>query len=1219
MDLNRSDFRGTSRFELKSRLGEGAVGVVYEAVDRESNRQIALKTLRELSPEAILLLKSEFRSVQDLTHANLVRLGELFEEAGSWFFTMEFVNGTDFLRYVRPPAAHAPSAPGFDEVRLRDALVQLTRGLRVLHNAQKVHRDIKPQNVLVTTEGRVVILDFGILYDASNRPASAGSEMSGTCGYMAPEQVLGEALAPSADWYAVGVVLYEALTGRLPFEGSVSDILSEKVTREPDPPHVLAGAIPRDLDTLCVDLLRIDPRARPSGLEVLARLQAPLAPEDRLSQARATFVGRDEELRALDRAFADSRTGAVTAIVSGESGVGKSFLVRNFTEGLSARDRTVEFLSARCYERESVSYKAVDGIVDDLTRLLTRIPEGARASLLPEHVGMLGRVFPVLAQVPEVEHALGDLPTIVSQQELRARAFLALKELLVRVADRSPVVLQIEDLQWADADGLALLAEVMRPPDAPRLLLLATVRPVTERDSGVARAAGAVDIEGDVRQLTLSNLAPEEAQKLISELLGESADAEQLRAIADDAKGHPLFIDELVRQRSLRGGDAAPLKLDDALWVRVQTLEKPTRELLELVCVAGIPIAQEVTAQASGLDVAQIFPLVSSLREAHFARTSGMRREDTVEPYHDRVRETVLARVDLETRKKIHARLARALEATAQVDAETLAVHWSGAGDRDRALRYGLRAADEAVLALAFNRASRLYKSALALVEEGATGAQPRDLQAKLAEALTNAGRGAEAAETRLELAKGAPPLEALDLTRQAAEQFLCNGDFDRGAELLRGVLAVQGVFFPRSQISVIVFFLLARLALKLRGLGFRARKESELNPRDILRIDTIRSAGAGFATSDTALGAYYQTRSLLLALRVGELNRICFALGMEVSLSATGGSESAERTANLLRSLEGVSSAISSPQATAFTIAAGAIATFLQGRWYEARGPLIDAEERLRDRCVGVTFILSSVRTQLYRALMHLGDLDELAKRVPPTLREDEEAGNHYSSLNFRGGPMVLLGLAADEPERVRRELRESSAKLTRRRFLVQHYYCLLSEAQIDLYSGDALAALEGLRASWPALRRSMLLRVQAIRVGLLDQRARCAVAAAIVPGQPRAKLLAEARGYLERLRREDNSWARSLTPMLRASLAAAHGDEALAIEQLKRAVDVFDDARMALHAASARWYLGQTTRDRALVERAREWMAGQSIKDARKMARTVGAGFPERALELL
>jgi hypothetical protein len=346
---------------------------------------------------------------------------------------------------------------------------------------------------------------------------------------------------------------------------------------------------------------------------------------------------------------------------------------------------------------------------------------------------------------------------------------------------------------------------------------------------------------------------------------------------------------------------------------------------------------------------------------------------------------------------------------------------------------------------------------------------------------------------------------------------------------------------------------------------------------------------------------------------RVGEPNRICFALGMEVSVSGGGGSRARDRTAKLLRALDRVATQLNAPEPAALALSASGYVTFLQGRWHDARTPLTTAEEWLRDRCVGATFVLSSVRTQLYRALMHLGELNELAKRVPQTLREDEEAGNHYAGLNFRGGPMVLLGLAADEPDRVRKELRDSSAKLTRHRFLVQHYYCLLSEAQIDLYRGDPLAALEGVKASWPGLRRSMLLRIQSIHVGVLDERARCAIAAAIVPGQPRAKLLAEAKRDIARLTQEDSVWARSLRPMLRASLAAAQGDEPAAVEHLKVAVEGFDATRMALHAASARWFLGHLTQDHALVSRAREWMAGQSIKDPGKMARTVGSGFSE------
>src|SRR4051812_42940390 len=144
-------FGGTERFEIRSRIGEGAVGAVYEAFDRERGVAVALKALRLMSADSLLSLKTEFRSVQDLRHPNLVSLGELFEADGTWFFTMELVRGTHFTSYVRPDGDRA------DEARLRAALAQLVDGVRALHAAAKVHCDIKPSNVLVTGDGRVVV------------------------------------------------------------------------------------------------------------------------------------------------------------------------------------------------------------------------------------------------------------------------------------------------------------------------------------------------------------------------------------------------------------------------------------------------------------------------------------------------------------------------------------------------------------------------------------------------------------------------------------------------------------------------------------------------------------------------------------------------------------------------------------------------------------------------------------------------------------------------------------------------------------------------------------------------------------------------------------------------------------------------------------------------------------------------------------------------------
>lgn len=280
-----------------------------------------------------LRLKHEFHSLLDLHHPNLVSLGELVSQGNQWFFTMELVDGADFYAYVRPDA--------LDEARLRSALPQLARGLAARHAAGMVHRDVKPTNVMVDGEGRVVLLDFGLAANVSDRARAGETHAVGTAEYMAPEQAASKPVGPEADWYSVGVVLYEALTGKLPYQGSSLEVLMDKQRYEPPPPRAVSAGVPADLDALCVDLLRFDPSARPSGRDVLRRLGAEDvvrgAPPSSSLHHRAPFIGRQRELDALARAFEDTREGTpVTVVVSGESGVGKSALVRRFLKTFGA-------------------------------------------------------------------------------------------------------------------------------------------------------------------------------------------------------------------------------------------------------------------------------------------------------------------------------------------------------------------------------------------------------------------------------------------------------------------------------------------------------------------------------------------------------------------------------------------------------------------------------------------------------------------------------------------------------------------------------------------------------------------------------------------------------------------------------------------------------------------------------------------------------------------
>ena len=279
-------FRGTERFEVLLPLGRGGMGAVYRARDRRRNVDVALKTLLTLDAEGLLRFKREFRALSEVSHPNLVGMHELFSEDRDWFFTMELVEGVTILHWVRKQVTRRdvpadeqtvrrvtdgdkapPIEPwtglGFDEGRLRASLPQLVLGLDALHAAGKVHRDVKPSNIMVTSTGRVVILDFGLVTDSDRRQQLSHHTILGTVAYMAPEQAAGLPVGPAADWYSLGVLLYEALTGIVPFVGTTPEVLMSKQRLLPQSPRTMVSSVPKDLDALCMQLLRIEPDQRP--------------------------------------------------------------------------------------------------------------------------------------------------------------------------------------------------------------------------------------------------------------------------------------------------------------------------------------------------------------------------------------------------------------------------------------------------------------------------------------------------------------------------------------------------------------------------------------------------------------------------------------------------------------------------------------------------------------------------------------------------------------------------------------------------------------------------------------------------------------------------------------------------------------------------------------------------------------------------------------------
>jgi serine/threonine protein kinase len=1207
------------------------MGAVYEALDRETGQPVALKTLMHSTPASLYLFKQEFRTLADLSHPNLVRLHELvMTDPEHVFFAMELIRGTDLLEHVHKPGmllSSGPPVPIPDAIeshtrvadgatlearsqesgevtaarrnairrpcpadlgRLRLALCQLVEGVMALHAAHKLHCDIKPSNVLVTPEGRIVLLDFGVATEFShvvNEEMREEMSMVGTARYMAPEQAF-EQPSPACDWYSVGVMLYEALVGHAPFAGSNVDVLTMKNTIDPLPPSLCVTGVPADLDALCVALLHREPAMRPNGSEILKRLARTqsiparplgLTPTSDIAEVRRhiQLAGREAHRRALEDAFdATLRGRSVTVRVGGRSGMGKSTLVHRFLDELVERGAAV-VLRGRAYEREAVPYKAFDSVIDSLSRYLMCMSDEDLSVALPTDAWALARLFPVLRRVPGIG-ALPEQP-ITDPQRVRRRAFLALRELLSVLARRRPIVCFVDDAQWGDIDSAALWLELVRPPSAPPLLLLMTYRDeeaVTSPFLGELRAHWPET--ADVRDLSVGPLTQEDARHLAIALLG--SDRESVKnvaaAIARESTGSPFLVEELAHSLSERGPsgrgnrvDFASVTLEQMVHHRVAALPAPARSLLEIVAVCGRPIASSVASRAVGLDGAAD-EVISLLRTNRFLRVGLRDGREVLEPVHARIGETVTSQLGSAAVKEHHARLARVLESMPEVDVEALATHLLGAGETARAAQFAERAAELAAGKLAFVEAARMLRVAIEAHE--AASPDGSRLRKRLGEVLEWAGKSAEAGDVYLEAVDGAPAAEKGDLQRAAAEQLYLSGRMEEGTRVLYQVLAAVGRKAPGAWWSALFWLFAYHMWIRMVGLRFRERSAKEVSAQDRRRIEAMYAVTMGLANVDYMRCMSIRARILVDSLRCGDRGQVARAASV-VALDLAGNGPETKTELALWHIARRLADKEQDPAAKMAVRVTTGVTSFMRGRWRKANeglGPIVSMVTNRR-------FALQNAVLFALYANYFLGELKELAERYARFLADAEESGNVFMSAHLRLIAAAPVWLAADDPDRARREL-EQAARWAEGRFSA-HWRLTSFTAEVDLYVGDGARAYERVKGLWRALGKNFYRFVQYVRALTLNVQGRAAIASleGLGPG-PRRSRLAELRRLQRRLERERMPWTHALATILEAGWANAKGNRDAATAALRSAIERAGACDMALHAAAARHQLG-------------------------------------------
>lgn len=754
-------------YRIESVLGEGGMGVVYRAWHLELDRPVALKVIADaLAGDEVFRtrFKREALAAAAIDHPNVVPVYEAGEADGRLFIAMRLVHGEDLASRI----AHAgPLRPDLAV----PVIGQIAAALDAAHGRGLLHRDVKPGNVLIDSErAHAYLTDFGVARNLRARTqVTKPGVYVGTVDYLAPEVVRGESPSVAVDVYALGCMLFETLTGQVPFVRD--DELAVVVAHRDDPPPRLTELVQvgDDLQAVVDRALAKDPDDRFATAGELASAAAsaigaeaapkrpprPTAPSGEAGARRAgpaalvppslarhvgsgLFVGRTDELEQLASAWRRAKTGELTAVlVSGEPGIGKTRLVAEFARQLASDGARI--LYARADEEVAPPFGPVAAV-------LRQIGDTAEPDLLDAHVarhgGEIGRLVPELSRRAE-------LPAPRTGDPETERLWLreAAVDLLAASANRRPAVMILDDLHWADRASLGLLLHLLRGNEA-RLLVLATYRdstadhrpPLRETLADLAR-------EPRAERLEVSHLAQRDVAVLAGAAFGRSPEdipEDVVQRVFDETQGNALFATELLRHVAIAGSDAhVPPTVRELLQQRLARLDPAVAEMVVPAAMIGQTFELELLTAVAGRTEDVVLDALDVAREAALVG------EYEGEPVRFFFRHALIQAALADTlapsrRRRLHRRIAEQLDGMPGTDMRQLgdrARHWAEAGDNERALPAALEAGDAALDLLAPEEAVRWYRHALTVHESASADASTRaEVLIRLGEAERRAG-----------------------------------------------------------------------------------------------------------------------------------------------------------------------------------------------------------------------------------------------------------------------------------------------------------------------------------------------------------------------------------------------------------------------------------------------------------------------------------------------
>ncbi len=1151
------DERWGDRYTIVDELGRGSMGVVYRAHDSELGRDVAVKTFDELHRDAAADLKEEFRTLSQIVHDNVVRLHELYREDERVFFSMDLVEGTDIVTFLR----------GAEEEAQREVILQVTRALMAVHASGTLHRDVKPTNVLVDDDGRAVLLDFGLSWNV-HRARGERAPIAGTIAYMAPEVLWGRGGA-AADWFSLGVLLFEAATGDLPWGDE------PRRYRLSTPVIVPDDVKPAWLREIIVGLLEVDLNRRFSGDDLLARLSgATTRPANTPGILRTHFVGREAEIGRLEKAF-DALTSRERPWwhVRGPSGIGKSELVYQLGLRLEAKGAVV--LRSRCHPTESVSYNVIDPIMDDVVRRYVRDGAFDRWRAADDEKAAACRLFPALLRLcPELRDAPVD--EVRYPRLMMRRAVRGLHVLLQTLAEEAPIVLLLDDVQWGDNESAWLLSRLARATPSYPLLIVSAAR-----TDGLSHRPflDALDMPTDEETITLEPLGADSVLSWLADVDGAPVSARDRELLLKLSEGSPFLMTELLRHAQVLGELAERPPLREVFRHRFEGLSADERKFLELAAVAARPVPQATLQEVSGLG-AEARLVVAKLERLSLLTQTVAADHLTVAIYHDRLAETLLRDLDAEALRDMNKAWAATLEASATGSREALLRHLLDAGEHPRAAVVAIEAGRRALEALAPERAVAHFETALRIEPDHPDLSARREL---LADALVQAGRGIEAADIFEALAGEREGEARALLLRRAAEHLVRSGSLDRGFALYRDLLSTVGVELPSTPSQALRKAMTRRFWMMLKGYRYRPRETDAVPPATQERLELLFMAANAMGLTEFATANYLTAVHASETFAAGDRFHAIQALGSIACFEAAlGGGLFGKRVDRTLGWMDALVRDDDPPSYEKAAAAYRGVASYNRGGWAEAVSNC-DAFVRAVPLLSGGQYHpLAVAQTHVFESLGRMGRMRELSQRVPAALEDALARGDLFAANYYRLGMTNLFRLAENDPLAVREAVDAAQKTWPEAEHHFYLYHWVQLEVVLRVYVGDARGALRVLDEQWPTLDAAQFTATEGGKAVLTHLRGRTLVSAAAEAAAAGER--DEARRLVERvgpcvavLKRSSFSIAGAWAAQLEAERHASKGnlDEAKAWRH--DAQNQFREHHMALDAAAAQRELEQ------------------------------------------